>query len=121
MFRTSLAITLVFLALGHTAAFDEKIDSKLLIGKWEPAKAPPGLKVVLEFMKENKMKIEVEVQGKQEKIEGTYKVEKDQFSMTLSKDGQERSQKAKIIKLSDKELVLKDENRNEEEVLKRVQ
>ncbi|MFT3880295.1 MAG: hypothetical protein QM703_11615 [Gemmatales bacterium] len=81
---------------------------------------PPGLKIVMEFVKDNKIKLEVEFQGKQEKVEGTYKLDGDQFSMTLSKDGQEKTQKLKVVRLNDKELVFKEESKGEEQVLKRL-
>lgn len=120
MVRQLLAWSFVLLAACTAFAFDDKIDGKLLIGRWEPEKAPPGLKIVMEFAKDNKLKLDVEFQGKQEKVEGTYKLEGDSFSMTLSKDGQEKSQKLKVVRLTDKELVFKEESKGEEQVLKRL-
>lgn len=120
MIRLSLGLSLLFLSACTVSAFEDKIDGKLLIGKWAPDKVPPGLKISMEFTKDNKIKFDVEFQGKQEKVEGTYKLENNQFSMTLSKDGQERTQKAKVVRLNDKEFVLKDEEKNEEQVLKRL-
>jgi uncharacterized protein (TIGR03066 family) len=120
MIRVSLVLSLLLLSACTVSAFEDKIDGKLLIGKWEPEKLPPGLKVVMEFAKDNKLKVDVEIQGKQEKVEGTYKLENDQFTMTMSKDGQERTQKLKVVRLNDKELVLKEESKNEEQVLKRL-
>lgn len=121
MIRQLLALSFVVLAAFAVSAYDGKIDGKLLIGKWTPEKEPAqGFKIVMEFAKENKLKIAVDFQGKQEKVEGTYKLEGDQFSMTLSKDGQDRTQKLKVVRLSDKELVFKEESKGEEQVLKRV-
>ena len=119
MIRLSLVLSLLCLTACTVSAFEDKIDGKLLIGKWEPEKAPPGFKVSMEFTKDNKVKFDVDIQGKKEKVEGTYKLENNQFSMTLSKDGQERTQKGTITRLSDKELVLKDDA-GKEEVLKRL-
>jgi len=125
MIRLSLVVSLLLMSVCTVSAFDDKIDGKLLIGKWEPEKVPPGLKIVMEFTKDNKIKFDVEFQGKQEKVDGTYKLENDQFTMTLSKNGQENSQKLKVVRLNAKELVLKelapkDESKNEEQVLKRL-
>ncbi len=120
MIRLSLVLSLLLMSACAVTAFEDKIDGKLLIGKWEPEKVPPGLKVSMEFTKDNKVKFDVDFQGKKEKVEGTYKLENDQFSMTLSKDGQEKTQKLKIVRLNDKELVLKEETKNEEQVLKRL-
>ena len=120
MIRQSLLLSLLLLTACTVSAFEDKIDGKLLIGRWAPDKIPPGLKVVMEFSKDNKVKLEVEFQGKQEKIEGSYKLENDQFTMTISKDGQEKTQKLRVMKLNDKELVLKEEAKNEEQVLKRL-
>ncbi len=119
MIRLSFVMTLALLTACTAFAVEDKIDGKLLIGKWEPEKAPPGLKVSMEFTKDNKVKFDVDFQGKKEKVEGTYKLENNQFSMTLSKDGQERTQKGTIARLNDKELVLKDDA-GKEEVLKRL-
>lgn len=120
MIRQLLVLSFVMLAVCTASAFDEKIDSAKLIGKWAPEKVPPGLKIVMEFAKDNKIKLDVDFQGKSEKVEGTYKLEGDAFSMTLSKDGQEKTQKLKVVRLNDKELVFKEESKGEEQVLKRL-
>ena len=86
MIRLSLVVSLLLITACTVSAFEDKIDGKLLIGKWEPEKLPPGFKVVMEIAKDNKIKMEVDIQGKQEKVEGTYKLDNDQFSMTLSKE-----------------------------------
>ena len=120
MIRLSLVLSLLLVSACTVSAFEDNIDGKLLIGKWEPEKAPPGLKISMEFTKDNMVKVEVEFQGKQQKVEGTYKLENDQFTIMLSKDGKEETQKVKIVRLNDKELVLKEETKNEEQVLKRL-
>ena len=122
MIRLWLVCTLLLASVCSVAAFQEKdkIDGKLLIGKWEPEKAPPGGKVVIEFLKDDKLKVEIEVQGKQEKLEGTYKLEGNQLTIIMKREGQERTQKLTIVKLNDKEAVMKEESRNEEQTLKRL-
>lgn len=120
MIRTWLVFSLLLASACTAAAFQDKIDGKLLVGKWEPEKAPPGLKIVLEFMKDDKLKLEIEVQDKKEKVEGTYKLEGDQLTMTMKREGQEVSQKLTVVKLNDKEAVMKDDKRNDEQTLKRI-
>lgn len=120
MIRTWLAFTLLLATVCTAAAFQDKIDGKLLIGKWEPEKAPPGLKLVLEFLKEDKLKIEAEVQGKQEKMEGTYKLEGDKLTINLNREGKEITQKLVVVKLTDKEAIMKEGSKSEEQVLKRL-
>jgi uncharacterized protein (TIGR03066 family) len=102
---------------------DDKIDAKLLLGKWEPTgdKIPPGLKAVIEFQKDDKVVVEVDFQGKSQKIEGKYKVDGNKMEMTMkSPDGQERTQKLTIVKLTDKEATIKDDDKNEEQILKKL-
>ncbi|HQR06453.1 MAG TPA: hypothetical protein PLN21_06500 [Gemmatales bacterium] len=121
MIRQLLVLSFLMFGACTLSAFDDKIDSAKVIGKWSPEKEPaPGFKIVMEFAKENKITIAVDFQGKSEKVEGTYKLDGDQLSMTLSKDGQERTQKLKVVRLNDKELVLKEEGKDKEEVLKKV-
>ncbi len=102
---------------------DDKIDGKLLLGKWEPTgdKVPPGLKAVIDFQKDDKVVVEVDFNGKSQKIEGKYKIDGNKLEMTMkTPDGQERSQKMTIVKLTNKEATIKDEDKNEEQVLKKV-
>ncbi len=109
------------LLLSPNSAVDEKIDGKLFIGKWEPEKKPDGVdKLLIEYTKDNKMIVEVEVQGMKLKFEGTYKLEGDKLSYKIEINGQERDEKRKILKLSDTECVTKNEEKNEELVLKKV-
>ena len=122
MVRVLSLFALALLVVTPTYA-DEKIDAKLLIGKWEPTgdKLPPGIKAVIEFQKDDKVVVDVEFQGKSQKIEGKYKVDGNKMEMTMKgPDGQERTQKMTIVKLSEKEATLKDEEKNEEQVLKKL-
>lgn len=120
MLRSCLMLIALLAFAGHTLAFDEKIDAKLLIGKWEPEMAPPGIKVVMEFKKEDKLEINIEVQGKQEKVEGTYKVEGNKLTVTMKREGQEITQNATIVKLEKDSCIIKDDKRNEEQKLKKI-
>jgi uncharacterized protein (TIGR03066 family) len=100
---------------------EDKIDGKLLIGKWQPEKVPEGVtKVVVEYMKEGKLTVDVEAQGGKQKLEGTYTLEGDKLSVKLENNGNEQIQKRKITKLTDTTLVTINEETKEERKYKRV-
>jgi len=96
---------------------DEKIDGKKLIGKWAPAdeKAP----VTIEFTDKGKMTLSIDIGGKSEKIEGTYKLDGDKLEMVMSFGGKEMKETVVISKLTDDEMVGKD-SKGKEEKFKRV-
>src|ERR1700722_615303 len=71
--RVILGCALVASLVSGVAADDEKIDTKKLIGKWEPKEENSKGKVMIEFSKDGKLT--VTFSGKEDKIEGTYKVE----------------------------------------------
>jgi uncharacterized protein (TIGR03066 family) len=100
---------------------DDKIDAKLLVGKWEPESRPDGVdKMVVEFTKDNKVTLDIEAQGNKQKIEGTYKVDGNKISIKIMREGQEIDQTRKITKLTENELVTKDEEMNQERKYKKV-
>ena len=53
------------------------------------------------------------------KVEGTYKVDGNKVAVTMSLDGKEKKETHTISKLTDDEMVSKDE-KGKEEVMKRV-
>ncbi|HQR06979.1 MAG TPA: hypothetical protein PLN21_09165 [Gemmatales bacterium] len=111
----------VLLLAPSTSRVDDKIDGKLLIGKWTPEKPPEGVdKVVIEYTKDNKMLVEIEVQGQKQNFEGTYKLDGDKLSFKIDIGGQERDEKRKILKLTENEMTTKDEEKNEERTMKKV-
>jgi uncharacterized protein (TIGR03066 family) len=114
--RRTIALAILFLAATLAHADDKE---KLLLGKWEPVKAPEGLKATMEFKKEGKMEINIDFQGKQEKMEGTYSLKEDLLTVTFSKDGKEMTRKGKIT-ISEKELKIKDEETGRDEELRKV-
>jgi uncharacterized protein (TIGR03066 family) len=107
------------------AAAQEKIDAKKLIGKWQPAEPAKGADVTIEFAEKGKMTFVIDIGGKTEKIEGSYKLDGDKLEMVLvvgkDKDGKDKEQKETVTltKLTDDELVGKD-SKGKEEKLKRV-
>jgi len=97
----------------------EKIDAKKLIGKWEPPDTPKGVSVVIEFTKDGKLVVSADVGGKTEKTEANYKLVGDRLTINGKLPGGEKRETLTVLKLTDAELVTKDE-RGKEETLKRV-
>ena len=99
--------------LGGISLADDKVDyAKLLIGKWEVTKSdpdtvPPG--AVVEFTKDGKIKLAAKKDDKDFTMEGTYKVEKNTFTMIAKMGDQEHKQTITITKISDKAMTTKDE------------
>lgn len=118
--RALIGAVVVLAFAGFTTAQDkkdEKIDAKKLIGKWEPAdgKAP----IVIEFTDKGKMSLSIDIGGKSEKIEGTYKLDGNKLEMVMSFGGKEQKETVTITKLTDDEMVGKD-SKDKEEKFKKV-
>ena len=96
---------------------DEKIDAKKLIGKWQPAEEK--VPVTVEFMDKGKMSLTIDLGGKSEKIEGTYKLDGNKLEMVMSFGGKEMKETVTISKLTDEEMVGKD-TKGKEEKFKKV-
>jgi uncharacterized protein (TIGR03066 family) len=110
-------VILSFAGLTSAAGQDkdkDKVDIKKLLGKWEPKDA----KIVIEFADKGKMLIVFEEGGKNEKIEGTYKVDGNKLDIAMSFLGKEQKETLTVKKLTDDELVTVD-SKNKEETLKR--
>ncbi len=97
----------------------DKFELKKLIGKWEPSDAIKGASVILEFSEKGKMAISIDLGGKAEKIEGTYKLEGDKLDMMIAIGGKEQKETVTISKLTDEEMIGKD-SKGKEEKFKRV-
>ena len=111
----------VLLLVPATSLVEDKIDGKLLLGKWEPEKVPDGAdKVVVEYLKDGKLTVDVEAQGQKLKFEGTYKLDGDKLNVKLDINGTEQNQTRKVTKLTDKEMVTNDEEKSEERKYKKV-
>jgi uncharacterized protein (TIGR03066 family) len=82
---------------------EEKIDTKKLIGKWEP-KEEKKHKVIIEFTKDGK----VIVSFGDDKHEGTYKVDGNKLTTMVKAD---ETKTITITKLTDTEMVTMDENK----------
>src|SRR5262249_2833522 len=100
-------VAIVSLAGARAPAPDKGDYAKLLVGKWEVTKADPGTVpegTLVEFTKDGKMKITAKKDGKDTMIEGTYKVEKNTFTMTVKIGDEEHTQTITITKISEKEM-----------------
>jgi len=105
------------------AAADDKVDAAKLVGKWELTKssdenAPKG--AMVEFTKDNKVTITFNANGKEVKLEGTYKVEADKLTVKLSLPGGKDNEDTDTVKsLTDDKLVLIDKEKKENEFTKK--
>lgn len=119
--RIVLGCALAVLIAGVGLAADEKIDAKKLVGKWEPKdrkEKKEGESVVIEFTKGGEVAVTHSGRGNDVKFGGTYKVEGDKLTTTMKLGGDERSQTQTIVKLTDAELVVKNEKGREEALVR---
>lgn len=119
MLRCCLVLSVLLLTTTLAAAQD-KIDGKLIIGKWEPATAPQGAKMTMEFTKDEKIKVNAEFNGQKINMEGSYKLDGNKLALKMTIEGRpEVSTTLKVLKLNDKEMVTQ-EGDKKEETLKRL-
>ena len=114
-----LLVSVLLIAPSNSFA-EEKIDGKLLIGKWVPEKQPEQFKITIEYLKDNKLTVELEAGGDKQKSEGTYKLDGNKIEIKVEVLGQEHNPKYTIKKLTDSEMVTYDEEKKEEKTLKKV-
>jgi uncharacterized protein (TIGR03066 family) len=87
----------------------EKIDAKKLIGRWQP-KDKKAVPMVYEFRKDGTLVNEtVADDGTKFRSEWAYKVDGNKLTLTLKAPGKELTINSTITKLTDSELVGKDE------------
>lgn len=110
----------VLLLAPSTSLVEDKIDGKLLIGKWQPEKQPEQFKLTIEYLKDNKLVVELEAGGDKQKGEGTYKLDGNKLEVKVEVLGQEHNVKYTIKKLTDSEMVTYDEDKKEERTSKKV-
>jgi uncharacterized protein (TIGR03066 family) len=84
----------------------EKIDAKLLIGKWQPKEVRvKGEEFVVEFMKAGKLAFVGKDGDKEIKIEGTYTLEGNKLSFKMSFGGMDRFEIRTVHSLTKTEFV----------------
>ena len=98
------------------AAAETKIDAAKIVGKWELTKTtgdvPKG--TVVEFLKDGKLAIVIEEDGKKTNLGGTYKVDGDKLTVKISFNGKDLPEDTDTIKtLTDDELVTVDKEKKE--------
>jgi uncharacterized protein (TIGR03066 family) len=120
--RMILAGLLATLVLGPTLSADdkkdEKIDAAKLVGKWEPKEKKEGTSVTIEFTKDGKIMISGTRGGQDFKADGTYKIDGNQMTQTLTLGDKEQTATRTIKKLTDTEVVMTDEKGMERTLLR---
>lgn len=98
-------------ACGPAAAQEKKdgTNKEKIVGTWELVKTeepiPDGVKVVVNFGKDGKMKVTATFMGKTQEQEGTYKVEGDKLQTTQKQGNMEKKETDTIKALDDKQMV----------------
>lgn len=110
----------VLLLAPSTSFVEEKIDGKLLLGKWQPEKQPEQFNLTVEYLKDNKLSVVLEAGGEKQKGDGTYKLDGNKLEVKVEVLGQEHNPKYTIKKLTEKEMVLIEEDKTEEKTFKKV-
>src|SRR5262245_44194740 len=111
--RFLMAGAMVCLAGANLWAEDKADNAKLMVGKWECTKADPGtlpVGSIVEFMKDGKMKVTMKMGDMEVKIDGSYTVEKNTFTMAMKIGDEEHKQTITIKKISDKEMSTTDKD-----------
>lgn len=96
----------VAVSLAGGAGADDKdtpIDAKKLVGKWEPKEQKKDTKIMIEFAKDGKLNITAARAGKEDKVEGSYKLDGDQLAIHLKVGEKEAKETVTITKLTDDE------------------
>jgi uncharacterized protein (TIGR03066 family) len=111
---SAIVLGAAVMGLGGFAAADEKDDyAKKIIGKWEITKTegdePIG--TLVEFTKDGKLSITLKADGKEIKIDGTYKVEKDKLTTEATVSGKTEKDVDTIKKLTDDELQIENKDK----------
>ena len=81
----------------------EKIDAKLLVGKWTPKDEGKKDDFVVEFTKDGK--VTVAFGGKDDKAEGTYSLDGNKLTLKMKFGDKEKNQTRTVHSLTKTELV----------------
>lgn len=99
---------------GFAGAQDEKIDGKLLIGKWTPEEKKDK-QFVVEFAKGGKLSVTA---GEAFKLEGTYKLEGNKLTMTIKLGDDEKTKVRTVYSLTKDKMVSSDEGGKKDTLLR---
>jgi uncharacterized protein (TIGR03066 family) len=102
--RVVIGIALLVGPTGGTRA-EDKIDVTKLIGKWEVV-SDKGPKIVVEYAADGKLTGTISAAGQEHPLEGTYKVDGNKLTQTMSIGGKEPTLTLTltVTKLTDDEL-----------------
>lgn len=112
--RAILGIGLALVLAGAAAAEDkkqdEKIDAKLLVGKWKQTEPKNGPQVTYEFTADGKVNGAADLgNGRSNSIKGTYKLEGNKLIQKVSIAGLEAEESdGKVLKLTADTLEMTD-------------
>jgi uncharacterized protein (TIGR03066 family) len=115
--RVLLCGVLLATAFGLSRAADDKkvdVDAKKLLGKWEPKDKKD--KTQIEFLKDGKLS--VTSPGEKTQLGGTYKLDGVKLTITLKVMDKDYPVTLTVTKLTDTELVTKDEGGKEETLVR---
>jgi len=102
------------LVVGGSARAADDDNAKKIVGKWELTKSEdPGAPIgaAVEFTKDGKVTIVAKADGKELKLDGTYKIEKDKLITKISFGGKTDEDTDEIVKLTDDTLELRDKDK----------
>ena len=103
--------SVLFGLAGFAGADDKDDNAKKIVGKWEVTKSGSTCRRQhRDVLKDGKLNVAVKLDGKDESIDGTYKVEKDKLTVKLKVADQTIEESVTIQKLTDKELEIKDKD-----------
>jgi uncharacterized protein (TIGR03066 family) len=113
-----LAVMGLVSGVGAQDKKDAKIDGKKLIGKWTPKDAKKEAGLVIEFAKDGKLILSVDIAGKTEKVEGMYKLDGAKLTLAIKFGDKENKETMTILKLTDEELETEDSNGKKDTLLR---
>jgi len=113
-FAVVLGLVAAFGLAGSAGAEDKKDDNATkIVGKWEITKAggdvPAGS--TIEFTKDGKLAAVIKGDGKDLKLDGTYKIDKDKLTVKITVENQTVEETVTIKKLTDADLELEDKDK----------
>ncbi|QDU22560.1 TIGR03066 family protein [Urbifossiella limnaea] len=115
-----LAGAFLVLAVGGTTVGQDakQLDAKLLVGKWTPDDDAKRDKMIIEFTKDGKLAIAINFNGKELKLDCTYKLDGDKLAIKMAFMGEEKSEVMTVNTLNAKTLVTTDEKGKKDTLLR---
>jgi uncharacterized protein (TIGR03066 family) len=104
---------MVFGLAGFAPAADADDYAKTIVGKWEITKAGGGAPVgtVVEFTKDGKLAVVVKLDDKEQKLDGTYKLDKEKLTVKLTAGGETIDETVTIKKLAGDDMEWEDKDK----------